>query len=91
MLLSLLVISTGITLSKMDRIGKEIKEIAQEDIPLIKIVTEITINQLAQAIHFERALRFALEKVENKNALKSFNIEKKVYFHEHYFSFLDLQ
>ncbi len=44
-------------LSKMDSIGSELAQIAEEDIPLTNVVTEITVNQLEQAINFERALR----------------------------------
>jgi len=42
----------------MGSIGDEITAIAEQDIPLTEIVTTITINQLEQAIHFERALRY---------------------------------
>jgi len=34
----------------------EVTEIAEHDIPLVEKVTQITIHQLEQAIHFERAL-----------------------------------
>lgn len=46
---------------QMDKIGNEITEIAEEDIPLIKILTEITTHQLEQAILLERAIRFGEE------------------------------
>ena len=57
-LLLLLAISTGFGIIKMGSIGDEIKGIAEEDIPLTSEVTEIANNQLAQAIWFERALRY---------------------------------
>lgn len=40
------------------QIGGELKQIAEEDIPLTNSVTEITVHQLEQAILFERAARF---------------------------------
>ncbi|MTI08983.1 methyl-accepting chemotaxis protein [Curvivirga aplysinae] len=49
---------------QMTSIGKEIEEIAEEDMPLTKKITAITIHQLEQAILFERgiALGFEMEK-----------------------------
>ncbi len=41
----------------MTRIGQELVEIAEEDMPLIGKITEITEHQLEQAIWFERGLR----------------------------------
>ncbi|MBE9515867.1 MAG: HAMP domain-containing protein [Proteobacteria bacterium] len=41
----------------MNQIGAEIKELAEEDIPLIDHLTQVTTKQLEQAIEFERALR----------------------------------
>lgn len=40
-------------------LGAEIEEIAEQDLVLTQAVTEITINQLEQAISFERAVRHA--------------------------------
>jgi signal transduction histidine kinase len=40
---------------------KDIDDVANIDLPLIEILTTIETNQLEQAIHFERALRFASE------------------------------
>jgi methyl-accepting chemotaxis protein len=37
----------------------EVTEIAEHDIPLVEKMTQITIHQLEQAIHFERALHAA--------------------------------
>ncbi len=44
---------------KIGHIGEEIKDIAENDIPLVNVITEITVTQLEQAIWFERVLRFA--------------------------------
>lgn len=49
------------SLSSMWMIGEELVAIAEEDIPLTTVLTEITINQLEQAIWFERSLRFGEE------------------------------
>ena len=48
-----------ISISGLNQIGHEIKEIAEEDIPATERVTKITIHQLEQAIKFEQAIRFA--------------------------------
>ena len=60
-LITALAISTGYGLYSMNKIGGELFAIAEEDIPLTKIVTEITVHQLEQAINFERALRYGEE------------------------------
>jgi methyl-accepting chemotaxis protein len=57
-LLLLTAICAGYGILKLGHVGEEIKEIAEQDIPLTEAITEITINQLEQAIWFERALRF---------------------------------
>lgn len=57
-LLLLMMISTGFGIFKMSGIGTELTEIAENDMPLTEKITEITVNQLEQAIWFERALRF---------------------------------
>lgn len=43
----------------MNLIGVELKEIAEEDMPITRQLTEVTVLQLEQSIHFEKALRFA--------------------------------
>ncbi len=57
-LLVLMAVSSGFGILKMGSVGNELETIAEEDIPLTEAVTEITVNQLEQAIWFERALRF---------------------------------
>lgn len=57
-LLLMMAISSGFGIMKINHVGQELKEIAEQDIPLTEAITEITINQLEQAIWFERALRF---------------------------------
>lgn len=53
---------------KMNQIGEEIVTIAEQDIPLTRSLTEITLNQLEQAINFERALRYAIASHNNSSA-----------------------
>ncbi|MCP4404141.1 MAG: HAMP domain-containing protein [bacterium] len=58
-LLALTVLVAGFGIIKMRDIGDQIKNIAEEDLPMIEMITEIETIQLEQAIWFERALRFA--------------------------------
>ena len=68
-LLVLMVVSNGFGLIKMGNIGDQIKGIAEEDIPLTGVITEITVNQLEQSIWFERALRYG-EVLASKESAK---------------------
>ena len=43
----------------MNLIGIELKEIAEEDMPITRQLTKVTVLQLEQAIHFEKAMRFS--------------------------------
>ncbi|MCP4351518.1 MAG: HAMP domain-containing protein [Desulfobacterales bacterium] len=82
-ILMMAIASYGIV--KVSNIGNEIKEIAEQDIPLIEAVSVIENSQMEQAVRFERALRFgevlatketakdALEKAE-----KEFEIFAKI-------------
>jgi len=56
-----LILSAGYALHAMSKIGGELFAIAEEDIPLTKIITKIATHQLEQAIHLERALRYGEE------------------------------
>ncbi|WP_343561981.1 methyl-accepting chemotaxis protein [Kiloniella sp. b19] len=62
-----LIASTGII--KMSQVGAELKEIAHEDIPMTRIVTNITLHQLEQAIILERILR-AAQRTEGTDPIK---------------------
>ncbi|KAF7771885.1 methyl-accepting chemotaxis protein [Pseudoalteromonas citrea] len=44
------------SIAQMDKIGKSLMDIAEEDIPLTKLITSVTEHQLQQAILFERAM-----------------------------------
>jgi len=66
-----LVMALAVTVSfssyKMSQIGEKLVTIAEQDIPLTRSLTEITLNQLEQAIQFERALRFGIEIKDKPN------------------------
>lgn len=51
-------LSFGASVS-INALGKQLKQIAEEDIPITNAVSEITIHQLEQAVAFERAFRYA--------------------------------
>ncbi len=57
LVISLLIGSMG--MYTMSQIGAEIEEITEEDLPVVSVLTEITVHQLEQAILFERSLRQA--------------------------------
>ncbi len=46
-------------------IGKQLKQVAEEDIPLTAAVSKITVHQLEQAVLFERAIRLAETALHN--------------------------
>jgi len=52
----LLVLVGGVALIQMQKIGTELIDIAEEDIPITNAVTQIAEHQLQQAVLFERAL-----------------------------------
>lgn len=56
MIAILLVFSSNSYLAK---IGHELHDVTAKDIPLTKIVSKITVHQLEQAIHLERAAKYA--------------------------------
>ena len=58
--LILMFILGGYAISKMDKIGMALVDIAEEDIPLTKMLTKVTEHQLEQAILFERSMVIAM-------------------------------
>ena len=64
--------STAVSINKMSGIGYEIEAIAEQDIPLTESVTKVTINQLEQAINFERILRFGEEMQTKEDVTKNY-------------------
>lgn len=75
--LTLLVGVSGTGIWTMQKIGLEIESIARHDVPLTKIVSNITVQQLEQAINFERAVRFGEEMAHMPMARKHFETAVK--------------
>jgi methyl-accepting chemotaxis protein len=69
-LILLMAASSGFGIFKIGVIGEELKGIAEEDIPLTEAVSEITVNQLEQAVWFERALRYGEVMADKQTAAK---------------------
>ncbi len=63
--------TTAVTLWQMNSITAEIEEIADEQMPLTEVVTQVSLTQLEQAIYFERILRsgFAADGVPSRATL----------------------
>jgi hypothetical protein len=62
---SVLAFSLGacaVVIFKLVDAGRELQAIAERDVPLMRVLTEITAGHLEQSIRFERALRFASER-----------------------------
>ena len=74
LIIMLLVISLY-SISVMSSIGHELEGISEHDIPVTENLTLITSHQLEQAIHFERALRFAGETHHNNGDQSLFEAE----------------
>ena len=64
--LLIVVAITGIV--QMQKVGNEITEIAEQDLPLIEAVSAITVHQLEQAVNFERILRYGEEMANGDGA-----------------------
>ena len=65
----LLLVSLGIAwvaLSNMNRLGEKLDSLVEDELPLMKILTEITINQLEQTILFEKALYYKAIEAEHE-------------------------
>ena len=66
--LLLMILMGFISISKMDKIGVELMDIAEVDIPLTNAITKITEHQLHQSILVQRLLyKAALSKAKNIN------------------------
>ena len=58
-LISLLMISSVYGFIKVSGIGNEMKTVQSEDMPLIQLVSDVTVKQLEKAILIERAMRIS--------------------------------
>lgn len=63
--LLLILVVGAVALLQMDKIGLELVEIAEEDIPISNALTKVSQHQLEQAILFERSLAYALASQQN--------------------------
>lgn len=57
-LLFFMLVGSVFSLYSLNSISGEIKEIAEEDIPLTKLISEVSENQLNQSVLLERCLRY---------------------------------
>ncbi len=57
---------------KVNTIAGEIKGVVEQDIPLTKIMTQITTHQLEQGVLFERLMRFGFNITASVSARKGF-------------------
>ncbi|RSD32323.1 methyl-accepting chemotaxis protein [Vibrio pectenicida] len=71
-LLGAILIMGGFALHQMNKIGVELVDIAERDIPLTKALTVLTEHQLEQAIMFERALIKAIRVEQNLAPMSAF-------------------
>jgi methyl-accepting chemotaxis protein len=72
-ILVLMMFSSGYALIALDQVGKELDSIVNKDIPMMKILTEISEHQLEQTRHFERALRYAMFEHQTTGESAGFN------------------
>ncbi|MCG8671921.1 MAG: cell wall metabolism sensor histidine kinase WalK, partial [Pseudomonadales bacterium] len=77
LLIVLLLVGSLYAINSMKLIGSELVAIAEQDIPLTEVVTRITEHQLEQAIHFERAVRYAVLVGREEGAKEYFQKEVK--------------
>ncbi len=75
-LLAISVIIATIGAAKMQKIGLELEEVAEVDIPLTNALMKISLHQLEQSIALERSLRFGEEMQVNENAIGHFKESK---------------
>ncbi|MEE9302817.1 MAG: HAMP domain-containing methyl-accepting chemotaxis protein [Thiotrichaceae bacterium] len=79
--LLLLMLAGALTsIISINNIGQELEGIAEQDIPITSNLTNITIHQLEQAIHFERAFRHG-ELLETETNAKARFEEEVADFH----------
>ena len=75
--LALLITVSSVGFIKTKQIGAEIVGVAERDMPLTQIVTEVEVGQLEQSVFFERAVRLGqLVALGQTNLLKNFQKEK---------------
>ncbi len=63
----------GTAIVQMDKIGGEITAIAEQDLPLIEIISKITVHNLEQSIALERAFRLSEDAAQDAHAAERFD------------------
>ncbi len=77
-LLMLTLIVSSYAVVKMDRVANEINGIAHENLPLVKLASNITIKQLEGAVLLEKAFRLAeIPSGEDQQAMSQFTSQVK--------------
>ncbi len=71
------VAGSGFALFTLLRADDELHRVAGHDVPLLKVVTEITAAHLEQSIRFERALRFARDREGSPQARAGYDAAKQ--------------
>jgi len=81
-LLLLLIFTSAFSSYKMSVIGSELEGIAGENIPLVQLVSDITIKQLEAAILIEKALRLnsteEIKAIDQKFHQLSQSVDKEI-------------
>ena len=70
------ILVVGTILMQLNAVKAEIEEISEEHMPLTEITTKVTVHQLEQAIHFERAVRLGEHLKSGESVAKAFAKEK---------------
>lgn len=71
-LMFLLIFSTSISIIKMNDFGEVIFDLTVQDIPIIRAANKVSIQQLKQAVNFERLLRYGIEMQIDPDSLPKF-------------------
>ncbi len=71
-LLLLSILIGGFSAINIRSIGVEIEGLAERDLPLVELITEIEVKQLGQAIVYERSIRFGASMATSVRAEESF-------------------
>ncbi|NRA54088.1 MAG: methyl-accepting chemotaxis protein [Gammaproteobacteria bacterium] len=70
-MLLLITLSFGYATYSLAKIGEELTTIVEEDIPLTKLISLMTVTQLEQAVSFERSLHYG-SKLNDKHGQEKF-------------------
>ena len=72
LIITLLLILSAVALLRVATTHKDVDDVANIDLPLIEILTQIETNQLEQSLSFERAIRYSEELDKNEFAYNNF-------------------